>query len=225
LSGEPLIHVVAARALELQVADVIVVASDDERVLDAVRDLPVEPILTAPSHRSGTERVAEVVARPEYAWAGIVLNVQGDEPFFPSEAAFGAVAQVRTGLPIGTAATPLADEARENVSRVKVAVDRRQRAVAFSRDVPTDDADANGVQVRQHIGVYAYTPEALTRWVTAPPIPEEQTERLEQLRPLRMGLTIGVAFLETPAPPSVDTSEDLQSAQHFMDRLSVRAGR
>jgi len=223
LSGEPLVRVVAARAVDARFADTIVVASDDAAVLDAVRDLPVETCLTADDHRSGTERVAEIVRRPEYAWADIVVNVQGDEPFFPRAAAVGAAAQVRAGCPIGTAAAPMTPDARTDVNQVKVVVDASDRALSFSRAMPA--AVPDGAAVLRHIGIYAYTPGALQAWVTASAVPEEETARLEQLRPMRMGFAVGVARLDEPAPPSVDTPDDLETAAHFMDRISARAGR
>lgn len=223
LSGEPLIRVVAARAVDTGFADMVVVASDDCTVLDVVRDLPVETCLTAAHHRSGTERVAEVVRRPEYEWADVVVNVQGDEPFFPREAAIGAAAQVHAGQAIGTAAAALPPDARTDRNQVKVVVDRFGRALSFSREMPADVPA--GAEVLRHLGLYAYTPAALQTWVAAAPVPEEQTARLEQLRPMRMGLAIGVVCLDAPPPPSVDTPDDLERAGHFMDSISVRAGR
>lgn len=223
LSGEPLVRVVAVRAVDARFADTIVVASDDTAVLDVVRDLPVDTCLTAARHGSGTERVAEVARRPEYGWADVVVNVQGDEPFFPREAAVGAAEAVHAGFPIGTAAGAMTPTARTDPNQVKVVVDRSGRAVAFSRAMP--EPTPEDAVVLRHIGIYAYTPEALQAWVAAPPVPEEATARLEQLRPMRMGVPIGVTRLNEPAPPTVDTPEDLEAARHFMDRISVRAGR
>jgi 3-deoxy-manno-octulosonate cytidylyltransferase (CMP-KDO synthetase) len=217
--------VVAARAVEARVADTVVVASDDEGILDAVRDLPVDRHLTSQTHRSGTERIAEIIAKPEYAWADVIVNVQGDEPFFPREAVRGSVDAVHAGVPIATPAAPMTEDARDDENQVKVAVDARGRAVMFARTVPPNGTPAGAVEVRRHIGIYAYTPDALKQWVAAPPVPDEERERLEQLRPLQLGIAIGVVPLPMPAPPTVDTPEDLRNARYFMDSMSERVGR
>lgn len=209
LGGEPLIRVVARRALELGLAARVVVAGDDPRILEAVAPLGVEAVLTDRAHRSGTERVAEVARRPEYRDAEIVLNLQGDEPLIPREAALGAVRRVEGGAEIGTAADPLQARDRLHPDRVKVAVDAVGRALDFFR-TPQTPACGRQPAVFRHVGVYAYRPAALERWIALPPVAEEIEERLEQLRPLRHGMTIGVEPLRVPAPPGVDSEEDLR---------------
>jgi 3-deoxy-manno-octulosonate cytidylyltransferase (CMP-KDO synthetase) len=205
---------VARRALALELGGAVVVASDHADVLAAVAPLGVRGVLTGP-HRSGTERVAEVVRRPEYAGADVVLNLQGDEPFLPRAAAAGAVGRVLAGDDVGTAAQPLAPDARRDPRRVKVEVDGRGRARRFYR-TPDAPACAHGEPTFQHIGVYAYRPATLARWVALPPTAEETTEGLEQLRPLRHGWTIGVATLADAAPHGIDTEDDLRTAEALL---------
>jgi len=212
LAGEPLVRVVARHALELELGGLVVVASDDERVLEAVAPLGVVGMLTRQDHASGTERVAEVVNRPEFAAIDVVLNLQGDEPFLPREAALGAVARVRDGDDVGTAAQPLDHRARHDPQRVKVEVDGRGRALGFCRTLSARARRPLG-RVLQHVGVYAYSPATLRRWVALPATADERTERLEQLRPLAHGFTIGVAALAEPAPHGIDTEEDLRMAE------------
>jgi len=190
----------------------IVVATDDTRVLDAVAGLPVHAVLTDPAHASGTARVAEVAARVEFADYDVILNVQGDEPFLPRAAALGAVHQVLAGADIGTAASPLDDDARRNPHRVKVDVNARGRALRFYRR-PVAHACSRRDASFHHVGVYACRRAALDRWVALPPVPEEHIERLEQLRPLAHGMTIGVAALPDPVPPGIDTEDDLRLAE------------
>lgn len=225
LSGEPLIRHVARRATESGVADRVVVAADRPEVLDAVADLPVDTCLTNGRHRSGTERVAEVAARAEFAWADLLLNVQGDEPFFPLDGAGQAIAEVERGRSVGTVAGLLTSEAAASVDRVKVVVDGTGRALRFSRILPASAAWACEVSVLEHVGIYAYTRRSLFRWAEAPPDPAERGESLEQLRPLALGMSIGVARIEGPPPPAVDTPADLERAEGYLDRQRVRVGR
>jgi 3-deoxy-manno-octulosonate cytidylyltransferase (CMP-KDO synthetase) len=206
------VRVVARHALALDLGGPVVVASDDERVLEAVAPLDVLALLTRKDHASGTERVAEVADRPEFAGADVVVNLQGDEPFLPRAAALGAVACVRRGDEVGTAAQPLARHAWRDPDRVKVDVDDEGRALAFYR-APPAGAGRPRRTARQHVGVYAYTPAALRRWVALPATDEERRERLEQLRPLQHGFRIGVAVLADPVPHGIDTEEDLHMAE------------
>jgi 3-deoxy-manno-octulosonate cytidylyltransferase (CMP-KDO synthetase) len=210
-----LIRYVTRRALALDLPGDILVASDDRRVLDAVAGLGVEGVLTDAGHASGTERIAEVVARRGLRDPDLVLNLQGDEPFLPREAAVGAVERVQAGDDIGTAAQPLSPEGRRDPNRVKVDVDGRGRALRFYR---TPAAQACGVQAPtfQHLGVYAYRAATLRTWMMLPRVEQETTEGLEQLRPLAHGLRIGVAVLPTAVPHGIDTEHDLRLAEALL---------
>ena len=216
LAGEPLITRVIQRVMEHDLTDRLVVATDSQTVADVASAAGVQAVLTDPAHLSGTDRVAEVAALPEFASAEIVVNVQGDEPFLPREALAGAIDRVEGGDDVGTAAAPLDPGLATDAARVKVVTDARGRALYFSRAViphrrePMDDgADLYW----QHLGIYACTRAALARWVAAEPSPAELAERLEQLRALHCGLSIGVARLEEPALPGVDTPDDLRRAE------------
>ena len=212
LGGEPLIRVVTRNALSLELPGDVVVASDDQRVLDAVAGLGVDGVLTEAGHASGTARVAEVVAQRGLGPADLVLNLQGDEPFLPREAAMGALARVQAGDDIGTAAHPLTEESRRDPNRVKVELDGRGRALRFYR-TPTPPACRFQAPAFQHLGVYAYRPATLRTWVTLPEVAEETTAALEQLRVLAHGLRIGVAVLPAAAPHGIDTEHDLRLAE------------
>ncbi|HEU4680271.1 MAG TPA: 3-deoxy-manno-octulosonate cytidylyltransferase [Gemmatimonadales bacterium] len=216
LAGEPLITRVIERVLEHGLVEQIVVATDSSRVAQVAEQSGVKSVLTSSLHETGTDRVAEAAARPEYAVFDIIVNIQGDEPFLSREALAGALARVQEGDDIGTAAAPLDAALIGDPSRVKVVTDARGRALYFSRSAipywrgPGDAADG---LYWQHLGIYAFTRAALNRWVTLPAAPAEQAERLEQLRALHSGLTIGVARLQEPALPGVDTVEDLRRAE------------
>ncbi|HEX6434672.1 MAG TPA: 3-deoxy-manno-octulosonate cytidylyltransferase [Gemmatimonadales bacterium] len=216
LAGEPLITRVVERVLEHDLVDELVVATDSTRVADAVRRPQVRPVLTGISHQTGTDRVAEVAARPEFAGFDICLNVQGDEPFVSREALAGAVRGVEEGSDIGTAAAPLDPAQAHDPNRVKLVTDVRGRALYFSRSVIPHRREASGentIQYWQHVGVYAYSRDALARWPTLTPSADERAEQLEQLRALYHGMTIGVAYLGHPVFPGIDTPEDLRRAE------------
>lgn len=221
LGGRPLVLRVWERVVSLPAIDRCVIATDSEAVAGVARAAGAECVLTDARHPSGTDRTAEVVARPGYADCDIVVNVQGDEPFVSPPIVDAAVAIIRAGrFSLGTVAVPADDSVLADANVVKVVAADDGRALYFSRaPVPylrdpasaADGADRRRL-VRQHVGVYAYTPAALARWVALPPHPLERVERLEQLRPLAAGMMIGVARVDEPAPVGVDTEEDLARA-------------
>ena len=219
LAGEPLIIVVTRRIADLGICDRLVVATDAREIAAVVRDAGFEAVMTSPDHASGTERVAEVVAKAELSNFNFILNVQGDEPFVAAAAIRGALACLEGGEPLGTAAGSLEPALVNDPNRVKVVADTRGRAVYFSRAPIPFDRDGKGdVVYHQHVGVYAYTREGLQAWVQLPPVPEEQWERLEQLRPLLHGIPMGVTLFEGPAAPGIDTPADLAWAEAEITR-------
>ncbi|MCC6243816.1 MAG: 3-deoxy-manno-octulosonate cytidylyltransferase [Gemmatimonadaceae bacterium] len=217
LGGLPLVVRVYQNVTELRVADHCVVATDSDEILDACGRADVPAVLTRGDHPSGTDRVAEVAARPEFTTHRIIVNIQGDEPFVSREAVEGAVRVVASGLaPIGTAAVRVSPDALHRPDVVKVVTRDDGTALYFSRaPIPylRDPGDAERLVplVRQHIGIYAYTPSALQQWVAWAPHPLELVERLEQLRPLAHGLAIGVAAASA-VESGIDTEEDLLRA-------------
>lgn len=220
LGGVPLIVRVVEQVHGHGIADRVVVATDAEEVAGVVREASFEAVLTQSSHHSGSDRVFEVCCRPEYADYDEILNVQGDEPFVSGAAMRGALRQLRKGFDLGTAAIPVEAADARYPARVKVVADRSGRALYFSRAlIPHGGASGAWQGVRalywQHVGVYAYGPEALGRIAAATPTPLEQVERLEQLRALELGLAIGVELLDEPARPAVDTPEDLLVAEEY----------
>ena len=229
LSGLPLIVRVWQRISQMNVADAVVVATDDESVRSAVEKAGADCVMTSTEHTSGTERVAEVAAQPRFERFSTIVNVQGDEPFIGPEAVRGAAQLVATSkFPLGTAASRASSEILDTPSLVKVVVADDGRAMYFSRaPIPflRDKADAPKLAERtlQHIGVYAYSREALRQWVSLPPHPLEEIERLEQLRPLAAGLPIGVAITGEPPASGIDTEEDLARANARWDAFIAGA--
>jgi 3-deoxy-manno-octulosonate cytidylyltransferase (CMP-KDO synthetase) len=223
LSGLPLIVRVWQRISQMNLADTVVVATDDDAVASTVRNAGADCVMTSSAHSSGTERVAEVAALPRFRGYHTIVNVQGDEPFIGEGAVRGA-AELVAGerFPLGTAASKASTRILDTPSLVKVVVADDGRAMYFSRaPIPflRDRADASRLADRtlQHIGVYSYSREALQRWVSLPPHPLEEIERLEQLRPLAAGLPIGVAITSEEPASGIDTEEDLESANARWD--------
>lgn len=229
LGGVPLIVRVWERVRDLGVADRIVVATDAAQIAEVVRAVGAEVALTKGDHPSGTDRVAEVAARDDYSGATVVLNVQGDEPFVSEAALRGALGMVRErGFELGTAAVPAAPGSRGRPETVKVVTADDGRALYFSRaGIPfvrnDGGVDSDPTLLLQHVGVYAYTPTALARWVALPEHRLERIEGLEQLRPLAAGMAMGVAVVHEVPVRGIDTEEDLTAANaHWAD---FRVGR
>jgi 3-deoxy-manno-octulosonate cytidylyltransferase (CMP-KDO synthetase) len=176
--------------------------------------------MTSSSHHSGTDRIAEVIRRHDYAGVRHVVNVQGDEPDIEPELIDHLIEIIARddGPPMATASTPFA-HARdiENANHVKVITDHAGHAIYFSRAaIPFDrDRHANGTPLaagpggayRKHLGIYAYRRESLLALSAAPICELERLEKLEQLRALYLGMKIAV-LVTAHAPHGVDTPED-----------------
>ncbi len=214
LAGRPLVVRTVERALGMTEADRVVVATDDARIVDAVTASGHEAVLTG-EHATGTDRIGEVLERCP---ADLVVNLQGDEPLLDPEIGDRLVRTLRTDPELGlaTCAHPLADEAEwSDPNVVKVLVDRRGRALYFSRaPVPgrfPRPADGPGPWelARRHVGVYAWRADALNRYLSWPRGGLERCEQLEQLRALEQGLSIAVVAVAS-GPVGVDTPDDLR---------------
>jgi 3-deoxy-manno-octulosonate cytidylyltransferase (CMP-KDO synthetase) len=218
IGGRPLLSWVWERVSGFRIFDALVVATDHERIAELCRELGAPVVLTDPNHPSGTDRVAEVARLPRYQDFRVVVNVQGDEPLVDEAHVEAAVALVREGpWELGTCAAPLGDPAfldRPSVVKAVCAADGRalyfsRAPVPFRRDgAPSAEAVSRPPFLR-HLGIYACRREALLRWVELPPSPLETVERLEQLRALEAGISMGVALV-SEAAGGVDTPEDLR---------------
>ena len=218
LAGVPLVVRVLERVTALRVADRCVVATDSPEIVIEIERAGGEAMLTDASHPSGSDRVAEVAARPDVRGFDAIVNVQGDEPFVSAAAVRGALAQVaQEGFALGTAALRARGEVLQRPDVVKVVTADDGAALYFSRaPIPflrdATDAAERDARVLHHVGVYAYTRDALARWVALPVHPLERIERLEQLRPLANGMRMGVAITDDTARSGIDTEEDLALA-------------
>jgi 3-deoxy-manno-octulosonate cytidylyltransferase (CMP-KDO synthetase) len=192
----------------------VLVATDDERIASAVRAAGGDAVMTAATHQSGTDRIAEVAAREH---ADIYLNVQGDLPFLaPADLeALAAAMRADDGCAMATLATPIIDDAEwRNPNVVKIVCGASGDALYFSRSpIPhsRDSARAPREALR-HIGVYGYRRDFLLKFASLPPGVLERIEKLEQLRALERGFRIKVVASVAPSL-EVDTPEDLERAR------------
>ncbi|MEH8216250.1 3-deoxy-manno-octulosonate cytidylyltransferase [Aeromonas veronii] len=224
IHGKPMVQHVVEKALQSG-ADRVIVATDDERVQQALQNTGVEVCMTSPDHQSGTERLAEVCRHYGFAADTIIVNVQGDEPLIPP----AIIRQVADNLaaataPMATLSVPIQDaEEAFNPNAVKVVTDKDGYALYFSRaSIPWDrdrfakSHEQIGDHYQRHIGIYAYRAGFIQRYVDWAPSVLEQVEALEQLRVLWYGEKIHVAqALEAP-PVGVDTQADLEKVRAFL---------
>jgi 3-deoxy-manno-octulosonate cytidylyltransferase (CMP-KDO synthetase) len=211
LAGEPLIVRTARRAAAMRSADRVVVATDDERIFEAVRAAGLAAEMTG-EHETGSDRIGEVAARDG---ADIVVNLQGDEPLLDPADADRLVEALRrdAAADIATCAHPFAcADSWRDPNAVKVLVDRSGFALYFSRAAipgvfPGREAEPQAAALR-HVGIYAYRRAALERFLQLPASELERIEGLEQLRALEDGMRFRVLRIEQ-APVGVDTPDDL----------------
>lgn len=215
LGGKTMIQRVYERAASLSAFSEVIVATDDTRIVEAVRAFGGKAMMTSPAHRSGTDRCAELVRamakRPD-----VVVNVQGDEPFLETAQLELVLGCFRTpDTQIATLVKKITDiETLENPNTPKVVSDREGRAIYFSRHpIPYLRGTAPAHWLTQtdyykHIGVYGYRTDILSEIVQLPLGRLEQAESLEQLRWLENGYTIRVAET-TSESLAIDTPADL----------------
>jgi 3-deoxy-manno-octulosonate cytidylyltransferase (CMP-KDO synthetase) len=227
IGGKPMLAHVFERAVASGAAEIII-ATDDERIAVAARAFGAAVEMTSTAHASGTDRLAEVVARRGWPEGAIVVNVQGDEPTIPP-ANIRQVADLLAGNPaagLATLATPVRSLAEFlDPNAVKVVWRDDGRALYFSRAPipwPRDGAPAGLASQREftdawrHVGLYAYRVGALRRFAAAPPAALERLEKLEQLRALALGMEILVAPAGEVPGPGVDTAEDLEVVRRLL---------
>ena len=228
LGGKPVIQRVYEQVAK--VVSSVAVATDDERIANAVESFGGRAIMTSPDHQSGTDRCWEAYQKVGEEF-DVVINVQGDEPFI-------AKSQLRAimecfedeNTDIATLVKPFSEadgiEALENPNSPKVVLDKQSRAIYFSRSVIPY---LRGVEREdwlkthtfyKHIGMYAFRSEVLREITSLPQSPLELSEKLEQLRWLENGYKIGVGISDVETV-GIDTPEDLERAEEFLKAQSL----
>jgi 3-deoxy-manno-octulosonate cytidylyltransferase (CMP-KDO synthetase) len=232
VGGKPMLQWVHQIGVRSGAAEVII-ATDDERVLEAARGFGAVACMTSLTHPSGTDRIAEVAAQAGWNDADIVVNLQGDEPMMPPEliGQVAALLEQHVDAHIATLATRITSvKELLDPGIVKVVSDQTGRALYFSRAPIPWDRDAAPASLvsqrsytgaRRHVGLYAYRVSALRRMSMLQPGRLELIERLEQLRALENGMDVRVGDAVAQPGSHVDTPEDLARVRVLMGRAEV----
>ena len=216
INGKPMIYQVYQRAKKAKCVDDVIVATDDERIKNAVEKFNGKAVMTSKEHKSGTDRVAEVAKSID---ADIIVNVQGDEPLISPEAIEQAVKPLIEDKKIRmcTLMTKITEEAEYgNPNIVKVVTDKEGFALYFSRSLIPYPGEKEHLKVYKHIGIYVYRKDLLLEFADMPQTPLERIEGLEQLRVLENGFKIKVVETDYDSI-SVDNPEDLEVVKKIIN--------
>ena len=219
IAGKPMIQHVYEIATRTSAQEVWI-ATDDERIEEVAKSFDANVCMTSADHRSGTERLAEVCIQNGWSDELVVVNLQGDEPLMAPELIDQCAALLDDGKAgMATLASPLADERDyDNPNVVKVVIDSDGNALYFSRSPIPHSRDDSTRELAlktalRHHGIYAYRGAVLGRLVASDAAALEESEKLEQLRALWLGITIRVGIADVPPGPGVDTEEDLAAVE------------
>jgi 3-deoxy-D-manno-octulosonate cytidylyltransferase len=211
---------VAGRAAKAAGIDAVAVATDDARIAKVVEAAGFRALMTDPSCRNGTERIAQAARDLP---ADGYLNVQGDEPLIDPRAIAQVASLLRGGAQMATLARPLEPAEADLPQVVKVVLDARRRALYFSRSLIPYPRNAGEVPPLAHIGIYGFSAETLQRFAKLPETELERAEGLEQLRALFHGIPIDVA-VGGYRSVAVDTAEDLERVRRLCEGEQRRNG-
>lgn len=221
IAGVPMVVRVLERALRARRVDLVIVATDDERIARAVEAAGGRAVMTDPALASGTDRVWAAVKDLDVE---VVLNVQGDEPMMDPvnvDRVAGFLLD-HPEFPLATVALPIDDAAEiANPNNVKVVRADDGRALYFSRSpLPYRRRPEPGLATLKHLGLYGYRKGALERWTRLPPHPLERAESLEQLRALAAGMAMAVLDAASDSI-GVDTVEDAKRVEEILLRMKM----
>lgn len=219
IDGISMIQRVYGQVLKAEKINIVVVATDDERIYDHVIAFGGTALMTSPDHINGTERCAEV-ARQLSAQVEGVINIQGDEPFIdPKQIDQVAGLMIDHPEAIATLVRPIDQlEKVTDPNTVKAVMNTAGQALYFSRSAIPFNRDNVDTTYFEHVGIYGFSSVLLEQIVHLPPSPLELTEKLEQLRWLEHGHSIHTA-ITTHKSVSVDTPNDINTAELYLKEL------
>lgn len=227
IAGKEMILHVCAKAAKAG-AQEVVVATDDERILDCVKQAGFNAVMTLESHTSGTERLTEVANKLVWEDDTVIVNCQGDEPLIPPELIKRAATALmgQEAAQVASLCAPIDDLGEVlNPNAVKVVRDAQDYALYFSRaPIPWDreafpvNPSSHQISHFRHIGIYSYTAGFLRRYITWPTSQLEVIESLEQLRILAMGEKIYVPSVDQVPEAGVDTQDDLDRVNKVLSQ-------
>lgn len=222
LCGKPIIQRVWERAVKSK-ADQVLVATDDDRIMEAVASFGGKAVMTSPNHPSGSDRIMEAVQNID---ADVIVNVQGDEPCMPPELIDKLIDMMTApdAPDMGTVIVPCKrEDVENNPNKPKVVISEDGYALYFSRSmIPYLREGGTEMKVYRHWGIYAYRRAALQKFVSLPESNLEKCEKLEQLRALENGMRIKT--IETTYDGvDVNTPEDLAEAEKLFRETGMGA--
>ena len=217
VTGKPVIQWVYEKALQAKLADMIIVATDDDRIYNAVKAFGGEVEMTSKKHKCGSDRIREVVDRhPEISF---IVNLQGDEPLIKPSAIDAVARNVQEDekADISTLIRVLKEENEiNNPNLVKCVIDKNNYALYFSRPkIPFERNPICG-NFYGHLGIYGYKREALIKMTSLEQTQLEKTESLEQLRALENGMKIKTSVVDF-VPVGIDTADDLEKFRQIIE--------
>ncbi len=223
ISGNPMIQHVYKSALLCHEFSDVFVATDDERILNCVREFGGKTIVTGKNHPSGTDRIAEAVQKMSLDRDDLVVNIQGDQPFFQPSSITQMITPLMedSGIQMSSLKYRLTDEKEvKDTNNVKVVTDKEGFALFFSRYPIPFYRNPKSVKIHyKHLGLYAYRHDFLHRFAGFPVGQLESAEKLEQLRVLENGFRIKME--DSPSDSvEVDTPEDIKKVEEMIARLS-----
>ena len=215
ISGKPMLEWVVNAAKGAKLADKIIVATENEKIFDFVKNLNIDCCITSKEHKCGTDRICEVVKK--YSNIKYVVNLQGDEPLMPSDYIDKIISLLTTGAEMTSIITPITDSNNlTNPNIVKAVMDKDNFALYFSRSqIPFNRDNRKDIKYFRHIGIYGYTRETILKFSLLPPSPLEVAEQLEQLRCLENGIKIKLAIVQK-AYPAVDRPDDVKIVEKVL---------
>ena len=222
VAGKPVLRHVWERSSQAKNLDSVIIATDDMRIAEAAFNWGAEIALTSPKHRSGTDRIAEV-ARHAKQFA-FVINIQGDEPLIDPRLIDRVVDKLRSNreIEIVTAAHPFENPGEAfSPHQVKIVVDKRRRALYFSRAAIPFPRNPSGIRYLRHQGIYGFRRHALLQFVKWKLTPLERAESLEQLRALENGVKVHV-LITAKGSPGIDTAADAEALEQKLARAKRR---
>lgn len=215
--GKPILQWVFEKAVKAQLADRVIIATDDEKIYETALMFGAEVEMTSDTHTSGSDRIAEIVERhPEIAY---IVNLQGDEPLITSDSIDAVIKGVKhdENADISTLIRVLTDKKEiENPNCVKCVRDEHGYALYFSRSKIPYERNEGFATFYGHLGIYGYKRESLLRMTQLPQSTLELSESLEQLRALQAGMKIRTSIVDF-TPVGIDTVEDLEKFKKIIE--------
>ena len=209
VQDKPIIQWVWEKAKQAEFADRVIIATDNEKIFETAKNFDAEVEMTLATHKSGSDRIAEVVKR--HSEISYIVNLQGDEPLIKPESIDKIISGIKDGADMSTLIRILDDEKDiQNPNCVKCVTDNNGFALYFSRSPIPYERNKNVAKTYGHLGIYGYTREALLKMTELEQSDLEKAESLEQLRALQNGMKIKT-FVVDFKPIGIDTKEDLEA--------------